>query len=198
MTPIAKLNLKVFFQLFTVVVIVFLIGCYMRGNDLDKKEQEQKKEKNIESLTAYSNSDFPSEFALQYPEYKFKGDNKWNEEKYSLNLSNGGEFISGKGFISKSEVEMDLILFPNHQITGRYNNITRNVKLDVNGYIDEEGVIRIHLGHGSELSTLILRNEQNLSEQNIYKYKGEWGKKKLPSEIVFSLGEKEINNPQKD
>lgn len=168
----------------------------MRGNELKKEEQEKKER--IESLSTYSNIDFPSELALQYPNYKFKGDTKWNDEKQNIILAEGGVFMTAKGRISKSDVEMSLILLPNHQITGRYNNLTKKVKLDVNGFIDEEGVIRIHLGHGSELSTLILRNEQNLSEQNIYKYKGEWGKKKLPSEIVFSLGEKENNNPQKD
>lgn len=182
MTPIAKINLKVTFQELLLVVIVFLIGCYMRGNEM-KAEREG-------ALKAYATLTdvMDNTAAKEYPQYTFKSHEKWQKYINESLDENKGVMLEGVGKISKGEVRLSCFLQSNGHIFGRYENLSNKITLDVNGYLDpEDGSFHIRLGHKKEQSNMTLFPLKMEPEENRYVYKGTWGKKELPTEITFSL-----------
>lgn len=124
-----------------------------------------------------------------YPYYSFKSDKKWKKQKESLISEKNNTVIEGNGTLSHYNVSLDCVLTGDGAIIGRYHN-ENGISLDVNGFIvGDTRELKIRLGHGSETSYLSLSpvSDDKSIEKNEYKYFGNWGKKKLPTEITFKI-----------
>lgn len=180
MTGISKINLKATFQYFLIVAIVFLVGVWMRA----KAGEERNLEKPSTETYTYG-LPFKGVSIEEYPEVNLGSEKAW--KKYLKNVTSENIQFEGEGYIDNDKVSLNCVLLDNGQLIGRYHNYN-GTNLDLNGYIvQESGKLKIHLGHSSNktLSNWYLTPEVSESTNGTFVYEGTWGKKNLPSKLIF-------------
>lgn len=126
------------------------------------------------NLTRYV-SHYPTTFSLQE-----MGKN-WD---WKSNYHKGDVILFCEGILSQSFFRMVTYLTPQGYLFGRYFN-ENGTHLDVNGYVKRNGNIEIQFGHKSETSFLTLSPYEKFSTDKSFAYKGVWGKKKNPIDLIF-------------
>lgn len=101
-------------------------------------------------------------------------------QNFPAGYSTRGYRISGSGIIRNNSVTTDFYIEPDGSIHGRYHN-ANGVSLDVNGYMDRNGNIRLRLGHDAETSYWTLYHQEG------FRYTGYWGRQDVPSSITFRI-----------
>lgn len=106
-----------------------------------------------------------------------KGDLSLNysEKKIGSNFTVPAGYVrlSGNGDIDGYPITLKCYLTPTGEIYGRYKNVTYNVNLDVNGYVDNYGGLHIQLGHNSETSHMEF--DCTGGGYGTYEFEGYWG-----------------------
>lgn len=181
------------------IKIIFLLPLLTSSCNQNKKEgkisyqiinqQENKKEdkKNIEEKNekpglAALISNFPSDFNI-----KSFGIN-WN---WDTDIPKDGITISGEGILSNHTFRIIGYISQTGNIYGRYYN-SNSIQLDVNGFIKENGDIKIQLGHADETSFMNLYPQKSKSNGVDFPYFGEWGKNNKTVEITIKIGKEFI------
>lgn len=179
MTGIAKINLRAFLQYFVLVALVFLLGVWLRAKASDEENRVKQDEVNFPGLP------FEGLSVEEYPDIKLGSKKAWNQ--YLKSITPEDLKFEGQGFINNNDVTVNCVLLSNGQIVGRYQN-ANGTNLDLNGYIiPTSGELKIHLGHASNktLSDWQLYPVESNPESGTYIYEGSWGKKNVPSKLIF-------------
>lgn len=180
MTGITKINLRAALQYFILVALVFLLGVWLRA-----KANEEGSPKLQEAEAYCLGLPFEGLSVEDYPDVKLGSTKAWN--KYLKGLTPYDIQFEGEGYINKNGINVKCVLLSNGQLVGRYHN-ANGTDLDLNGYIiPSTGELKIHLGHASNktLSNWYLSPVESYPETGTFVYEGTWGKKKLPSKLIF-------------